>query len=119
MTKVLTDQQKHFLEVLFDEAGGDVVTAKKLAGYSDTYPASAVMKVLEDEIIAATKQFLSRNGPKAAIALTGALLNPTELGLKEKVAAARDILDRIGVSKTEKLDVSGGGIVILPSKSEE
>jgi len=46
--------------------------------------------------------------------------NPTDLGVKEKLAAAKDILDRIGVSKVEKIDLSGSnGIFILPSKSTE
>lgn len=119
MAKNLTDQQKLFLEVLFDQAGGDVVKAKKLAGYSDTYPTSQVIKTLEEEIVAATKQYLSRNGPKAAIGLVGILDNPLDLGVKEKLAAAKDILDRIGVSKTEKFDVGASGIFILPSKKSD
>lgn len=119
MAKNLTDQQKLFLEVLFDQAGGDAVKAKKLAGYSDTYPTSQVIKTLEEEIVNATKQYLSRNGPKAAIGLVGVLDNPLDLGTKEKLAAAKDILDRIGVSKTEKIDVGSSGIFILPSKKTE
>ncbi len=31
--------------------------------------------------------------------------DPTELGIKEKLAAAKDLLDRSGVVKTEKLEV--------------
>ena len=116
MAKNLTDQQKLFLEVLFDQAGGDAVKAKKLAGYSDTYPTSQVVKTLEEEIVAAAKQFLSRNGPKAAVGLVGVLDNPLELGVKEKLAAAKDILDRIGVAKTEKIDIGSNGIFILPAK---
>lgn len=116
MAKTLTDQQRLFLEVLFDQAGGDVVKAKKLAGYSDTYPTSAVVKTLQDEIVEATKTFLARNGAKAAIGLVSVLDNPIELGVKEKLAAAKDILDRIGVSKTEKIDVASNGVFILPAK---
>lgn len=119
MAKNLTDQQKLFLEVLFDQAGGDVAKAKKLAGYSDTYPTSQVVKTLEEEIVVATKQFLSRNGPKAAMGLVGVLDNPLELGVKEKLVAAKDILDRIGVTKTEKIDISSNGIFILPSKKSD
>lgn len=119
MAKTLTDQQKLFLEVLFDEAGGDVVVAKKLANYSPTYPTSSIMKTLQDEIVEATKTFLARNGPKAAIGLVGVLNNPLELGVKEKMAAAKDILDRIGVVKTEKVDVTSNGVFILPTKRGE
>lgn len=116
MAKTLTDQQKLFLEVLFDEAGGDVVTAKKMAGYHPTYPTSSVMKTLQDEIVEATKTFLARNGPKAAIGIVGVLTNPTDLGVKEKLAAAKDILDRVGVVKTEKLDITSNGVFVLPAK---
>lgn len=35
MARALTEKQQKLLAVLFDEAGGDLVTAKKLAGYSD------------------------------------------------------------------------------------
>jgi len=36
MARQLTDKQQKFLAVLFDEAGGDMVAAKKMAGYADT-----------------------------------------------------------------------------------
>jgi len=116
MAKTLTEQQQIFLEVLFNEAGGDVVVAKRLANYSPTYPTSQVIKTLQDEIIEATKAFLARSGPKAAIKLVGVLDNPTELGIKEVLAASKDILDRIGVSKTEKVDITSNGIFVLPAK---
>ena len=118
MVKNLTDQQKLFLEVLFDEAAGDPVEAKRLAGYSPTYPTSSIIKTLEDEILAATKRFLSRSGPKAAISLVGVLDKPAAFGVKEKLSAAKDILDRIGVSKTEQINISSNGLFILPAKDE-
>jgi len=119
MAKVLSDQQKLFLEVLFDQADGDVVKAKRLAGYSDNYPTSQVIKTLQDEIVEATKAYLARSGPKAAIKLVGVLDNPMALGVKEQLAASKDILDRIGVSKTEKVDVTSNGIFFLPGKKSE
>lgn len=119
MARALTDQQKLFLEVLFDQAKGDILKAKRLAGYHDGYPTSSVVKTLQDEIVESTKSFLARSGPKAAVSLVDVLDNPTELGIKEKIAAARDILDRVGVSKTEKIDISTNGIFVLPAKSVE
>lgn len=119
MARQLTDQQRLFLEVLFDEAEGDPVAAKKLAGYSPTYPTSQIIKTLKDEIVEATKDYLARSGPKAAIAITGIVDNPIQLGSKERLAAAKDVLDRIGVSKTEKIDLGTNGIFVLPAKKEE
>lgn len=119
MSKKLSDQQKLFLEVLFDQAEGDLVEAKRLAGYSETYPTSQVVKVLKDEILEATKDYLSRNGPKAAIRMVGVMDNPIALGVKEVLAAAKEVLDRGGVVKTERVELGGNGIFILPAKRGE
>ena len=117
MARNLTEQQQLFLEVLFDGAGGDVVLAKKLAGYSDGTATSAIVNALKDEIAEATRSYLARIAPRAATAMSGALIDPTELGLRDKMIAARDILDRTGFSKTEKIDVGGSSIFILPPKN--
>lgn len=117
MARNLTENQQKFLEVLFDEAGGDVVLAKKLAGYSENTPTRLIVEALKDEIADATRTYFARIAPKAAMAMTGALYEPTELGIKEKMTAAKDLLDRAGLGKVEKMEVSGsGGIFYLPPK---
>jgi phage terminase small subunit len=117
MTKILTEKQQKFMAVLFEDAGGDVVTAKKLAGYSDGTATSDIIKALKDEIDDATKQYMARIAPKAAVALGNALNDPTELGIRDKMAAAKDLLDRAGYIKTEKVNVeSSGGLFVLPAK---
>jgi hypothetical protein len=46
--------------------------------------------------------------------------NPTDLGNKEKMAAAKDVLDRSGFVKTEKVEVSAASpLFILPQKDNE
>ena len=42
MARQLTEMQQRFLDVLFEEAGGNVVTAKKLAGYSESSSTSDI-----------------------------------------------------------------------------
>ena len=117
MARNLTENQVKFLEVLFDEAGGDVVKAKKLAGYSDSTPTRTIVESLKDEIFDGTKSYMARIGPKAAVAFGNALVDPTELGVKEKMQAAKEVLDRAGVVKTERVEVqSSGGLFILPPK---
>jgi hypothetical protein len=117
MAKNLTENQVKFLEVLFDEAGGDVVKAKKLAGYSENTPTRLIVDALKDEIFDATKTYMSRIGPKAAVAFGQALVDPTELGVKEKMQAAKEVLDRAGIIKTERMEVqASGGLFILPPK---
>lgn len=118
MARQLTENQKKFLEVLFDDAGGDVVLAKKLSGYSDNTPTRVVVEALKDEIADATRLHFARSAPKAVMALVSALNDPTELGIRDKMAAAKDLLDRAGLGKVDKIDVgsSSGGVFILPSK---
>ena len=117
MARTLTERQQRFLDVLFDDAGGDVVAAKKLAGYGDNSSTTAIVEALKDEIAEKTRTYFARTAPKAAYALMGALQDPTQLGIKEKMTAAKDVLDRAGLGKVEKVDVtSGGGIFYLPPK---
>lgn len=118
MAKVLTEMQQKFLDVLFDEAGGDVVAAKKLAGYSDGSRTATIVESLKDEIAERTRTYFARVAPKAAVSMHNALIDPTELGIKEKMVAAKDLLDRAGLGKVDKVDVSSssGGIFYLPPK---
>ena len=118
MTRQLNERQQKFLAVLFEEAGGDVVQAKKIAGYSDNTPTTAIVKGLKDEILEATSMYMARNAPKAAMAMTGALYDPTELGIRDKMSAAKELLDRSGLVKTEKMQVeASGGVMLMPPKA--
>ena len=118
MSRELTERQQKFLNVLFDEANGDVVQAKLLAGYSEHTSTSSVIASMKDEIMDATQMYMSRNAPKAAVAMAKALDEPTELGIRDKMSAAKDLLDRGGFGKVDRVDVnsSGGGVFILPAK---
>ena len=118
MARQLTEKQQKFLDVLFDEAGGDMVVAKKLAGYADTTPTTEIVKGLKEEILEATQMYMARNAPKAALAMTGALYDPTELGIRDKMSAAKELLDRVGLVKTEKMEVkTSGGVMLMPPKA--
>ena len=120
MARALTEQQQTFLAVLFDEAGGDVLTAKKLAGYSDQTSTTQIVNSMKEEILDATQLYMSRNAPKAAMAMVGALYDPTELGIRDKMAAAKELLDRTGLVKTEKMQVEAkGGVMLMPPKQAE
>ena len=117
MKKELNEQQRKFIEALLGEANGSPVRAKEMAGYSKNYPTKELMSTLKEHIIEATQLYIAMHAPKAAMAVISGIDDPTELGLKEKLSAAKDLLDRAGVVKTEKLEVqSSGGIMILPPK---
>ena len=117
MARQLTDKQQALLNVLFEEAGGDMVQAKKLAGYADTSSTAEIVKGLKEEILEATQMYMARNAPKAAMSMVGALYDPTELGIRDKMQAAKELLDRTGLVKTEKMQVEAkGGVMLMPPK---
>ena len=120
MAKKLTEQQAKFIEVLFAEAGGDPVKAKKLAGYSDNSSTKDIMDSIKEEVIQATQLYVAINAPRAAMAVVSGIVDPTELGIKEKLNAAKDLLDRAGVVKTEKMQIeASNGVMILPPKNTD
>ena len=120
MAKELTEQHKKFLEVLFTEANGDTTTAKNLAGFSRGYSTRELTNYLKEEIIEATQLYIAMNAPRAAMAMVGGINMPTELGIKDKINAAKDLLDRAGFVKTDKVQVeSSGGVMILPAKEKQ
>jgi hypothetical protein len=117
----LTEKQTRFLEVLTENGDGDFRAAMDEAGYSSTTPVSHVISALNDEIIELTKNILAMNGPKAARSIVGVMTSPEDMGAKNKLAAAMTILDRVGVSKKEQIEVTGtavSGIFILPPKDK-
>ena len=114
----LTDRQKKFLEVLFEEANGDPVKAKMIAGYSEHSSTSSIVATMKDEIMDATQLYMSRNAPKAAVAMVSGIDDPTQLGIRDRLGAAKELLDRVGLIKTEKVQVeASGGVMILPPKN--
>jgi hypothetical protein len=119
MAKELTEQHKVFLDVLFGEANGNIAKAKVLAGFSENYKTSKLTNYLKEEIIEATQPYIAMNAPKAAMAMVSGIVDPTELGIKEKMSAAKDLLDRAGLQKTDKVQVeSTNGVMILPAKDK-
>lgn len=119
--KVLTEKQLTFLDALLGEAKGNIRKAMSIAGYSATTSSTAVTIPLKEEIVDATLTFLSANAPKAAFGMVGVLDTPDALGARNSIAAAAQVLDRVGLGKKEKLEVSAseGGIVFLPPKSTD
>ena len=120
MAKKLTEQQQIFLDVLFDEAEGDMKRAKVMAGYSDATPVKLITDALAEEILDLTRKFISNTTTKAAYAMASVIENPAGIGVKDKMAASKDILDRGGFIKTEKVEVTTTNpVFILPAKEKD
>ena len=117
MARELSTKQQTFLQVLFGEANGDYTTAKTLAGYSDTTSAIGVVRTLKDEVLELTREYLAMNGPRAARSMVDVLNNPSEVGNQHRLNAAKELLDRVGIHKTDKVEVTApSGIMLLPPK---
>jgi hypothetical protein len=117
----LTEMQQKFLDVLFgEEAKGDPVAAKKLAGYTDGMPTSRLTASLQDEIYELTKKFIAQSSTKAAYTMYTAMGSEIMMGAKERMAAAKDIMDRAGLAKTERVEiVADQALFILPAKRSQ
>ena len=118
-SKELTDKQRTFLSVLFSEADGDPRKAAELAGYAPTsYP--RVVQGLKDEIIERAESVLAAHSPKAAISMANAIDDDGSIpGANIRMEAAKQVLDRVGLVKKEKIDINAKvahGIFILPPK---
>ena len=116
----LTERQQSFLDNLVN-TGGDPKEAAELAGYAEgSY--TQVVKTLKEEIIELASHILAQSAPKAAIKLVDVMDSEVPIPQANvRLQAAQTILDRIGLGKTDRVDVnhtSSGGIFILPSKGE-
>ena len=113
----LTDKQKSFLDNLV-ATEGDFKKAAELAGYSGNH--YQVLKSLKEEVVDLASDVLAREAPTAAFKIIEVMKsNKPVPQANNKLQAAQTILDRVGVSKTDRIDVNhntGGGIFILPEK---
>ncbi len=119
--KNYTEKQLTFLDALMGEAGGNIRKAMDIAGYSKTTKSGEVVKNLREEIIERASLMLAMNAPKAAFGIIGVLDDPSAMGARNSISAAREILDRTGLVKKEQVEVTsqGGGVFILPPKTED
>ena len=115
----LTDKQKSFLNHLVDTQG-DAKKAAELAGYTSHY--HHVVKTLKSEILELTQEILANSAPKAAFKVVEIMESKRPIvQANNKLAAAQTLLDRVGVSKVDKVDVThnmnAGGIFLMPDKA--
>lgn len=119
--KKLTEQQETFLNALGGEARGNIVKAMEVAGYSPTSK-SHLVDSLKEEIIDVAQKILATSAPKASQKLVEIMDSDDPIPqVNAKLQAAQTLLDRVGIAKREKLDVThtaAGGIFLLPEKKE-
>ena len=113
----LTEKQQQFLNHLV-ETGGDFKKSAELAGYSGNH--YQVLRSLREEVVDLASDVLAREAPTAAFKIIEVMKSDKPIPqANNKLQAAQTILDRVGVSKTDRLEVNhhtAGGIFILPEK---
>ena len=119
--RVVTEKQQKFLDSLVS-TGGDPKLAAELAGYAEGSH-SQVIKSLQQEVIDLASNILAQSAPKAAFKLVEVMSSDEAIPqVNTKLQAAQTILDRVGLSKTDRLDVThnvdvnSGSLFILPAK---
>lgn len=114
----MTEKQEAFLAALFTkECKGDIRKAMRVAGYSDASPLSMVTDPLSEQIADLTRKYMAAGAAKAAYELVEIMNNPIQPGIKDKAGAAKDVLDRAGFQKTDKVEVkTDNPLFILPAK---
>ena len=115
--RTLTEKQESFLGHLV-ETQGDFKKSAELAGYSGNH--YQVLQSLKEEVVDLASNVLAREAPLAAFKIIEVMRSDKPIPQANyKLQAAQSILDRVGVSKTDRLEVNhnaGGGIFILPEK---
>jgi phage terminase small subunit len=113
----LTDKQQSFLNHLV-ETNGDFKKSAELAGYSGNH--YQVLKSLKEEVVDLASDVLAREAPQAAFKIIEVLKSNKPIPQANyKLQAAQTVLDRVGVAKTDRIQVdhnATGGIFILPEK---
>jgi hypothetical protein len=116
----LSDQQKAFLDALF-ENGGNFSRACEVAGYS---PGSIghLKESLADEIIERSRSILAGGAIKAATKLVATIdADEIQRGDNIRLQAAESLLNRVGLGKQETHNhnvQAVHGVVLLPPKKE-
>ena len=115
----LTEKQELFLNNLI-ETEGDINKAADLAGYSGN--PYQVIKSLKNEIVDLAQNILAKEAPKAAFKLVEVMTSDKPISnVNAKLQAAQTLLDRVGVSKVDKVDVNhsvnSSGIFLMPDKA--
>ena len=117
-SKTLTEKQQKFLDCLID-TNGNPKEAAELAGYTGNH--YQVVRALKDEIIDLATDVLAHSAPEAAFKLVDIMKTDRPIPqIGNKLQAAQSILDRVGVTKKERLEVNhnnAGGVFILPAKN--
>lgn len=115
----LTEKQQAFINALFGEAKGVIAEAGRLSDVAEPY---AMHRHLRDVILDMVEHRLALNAPKAVGVIEDAMDEVASQvpGLPNRLSAAKEVLDRVGITKKDKVqvDINQGGVILLPAKQD-
>lgn len=116
-----TPKQKKFLKLYINNNFEDALDCAKKAGYSYTGGYKAI-ESLRDDIIEISRNLLLGAAPQAAMTFVESLTATGPIGpSREKLTAAKEVLDRVGIVKEEQVNHNhkvSGGLFVIPAKND-
>jgi len=117
----LTEKQENFLRLYWESnCLGNPRSLAIAAGYAEGNGAYVAIRALKDEMLELTEIFLVQNAPKAAGTIVEVLNTDEPIpGIKDRLDAAKTLLDRVGLGKKDKTTVDvnvSGGVFLIPTK---
>lgn len=115
-----TPKQKKFLKLFAENNFQDAKAIADKAGYKGHY--WDLVNSLKEEIKTISENILLGAAPEAAASMVGIMTaNSPVPNAQNKLAAAKEVLDRVGVVKVDRQQVDigvAGGVFLLPVKHE-
>jgi hypothetical protein len=114
------DIQKEFFNLLLD--GLSVKEAAKQTDYGPSYGYELVRKFKEYYLDLVESKLVLHAGPAVTQLIASLHSKGEDIAEDTKIKIAKDILDRVGLAKKDRLDINlqgEAGIVILPSKDND
>lgn len=122
MSQDKTDKQLKFVELFFEpEYSGKVRQAATDAGYSPNTPLSIIIGSVRDELMVMADKVLLVNLPESIHGIVNVLRDPEQKGARARLDAAAMLMDRVGVTKKERIEIehkAPNGLFIIPSKKD-
>ena len=116
-----TAKQKKFLKLYAENGFSNSRECAEKAGYR-TDKHLEIVNQLKDDILEITKDLLLSRAPEAATAMIDIVSSEKPIpNAQQKLAAAKEVLDRVGVVKPEKVEHEHkvtGGLFLIPTKQE-
>jgi hypothetical protein len=83
----------------------------------------AVVASIKQEIMERAETYMALHAPFAAMETVGLVKDPTQVASKEKLNALKEVMDRGGLTKVDRHQITGdgsmGAVLLMPSKDKD